>query len=107
MKLTPKLFVAFIICLGVVLGIAYAQTKAPAPPAPAVQASPQGRYQIVFSQHVRADTFLLDTQTGKVWTHTSYPFLEGDPDAWAVQPRLDNDEQERLWIGTQTRKKQP
>jgi hypothetical protein len=25
------------------------------------------RYQIVFNPNVRADTFLLDTQTGRVW----------------------------------------
>src|SRR5271157_3283094 len=29
-----------------------------------------GRYQIVFNPNVRADTFLLDTQVGKVWQLT-------------------------------------
>lgn len=40
------------------------------------------RYQIIFSPHVRADTFLLDTQKGKVWQLTSFPDLEGKPTAW-------------------------
>jgi len=28
-----------------------------------------GRFQVYFSPIMRADTFLVDTQTGKVWKH--------------------------------------
>ena len=34
---------------------------------PPVQRSPDGRYQLFFSPHMRSDTFLVDTATGRVW----------------------------------------
>ncbi len=48
-----------------------------------------GRYTIFFSPHVRADTFLLDTATGKVWVLTKFSDLNGAPSAWDYMPRLD------------------
>ena len=38
-----------------------------------------GRYVITFSPFARADSFLLDTQTGKVWQLTRFSDLEGEP----------------------------
>lgn len=62
------------------------------PKAPqASQNSPQpGRYIILWSPRVERNTFLLDTGTGRVWVLTSYPYLIGEPDAWAYMERLDN-----------------
>jgi hypothetical protein len=37
---------------------------------------PVGRFQIVFSPHLRKDTYLLDTETGRVWV--SYGDKNGD-----------------------------
>ncbi len=55
------------------------------PPTVATAASPapqNGRYAIVFSPNVRADTFLLDTKTGNVWQQVKYTDLDGEPMVW-------------------------
>lgn len=52
-----------------------------------------GRYQIVFSPHVRADTFLLDTVTGRVWSHAQYTSYEGNPSAWDLEHRHDAEDE--------------
>jgi hypothetical protein len=70
-----------------------------------IQSAADGRYQIVVNPSVRADTFLLDTQTGKIWIRTSFSFLEGSPDAWLYQERLDNSAQEDAWIATHAKNK--
>jgi hypothetical protein len=63
-----------------------------------------GRYQIVFSPHARADTFLLDTQTGKVWARTVFTFLQGEPQAWLPEPHLEDEKGEQAWIDLHQRK---
>jgi hypothetical protein len=63
-----------------------------------------GRYQIVFSPHLRADTFLLDTATGRIWSPEKYTSYEGDPTAWTVQPRLDGKTAEGTWLQGETLK---
>ena len=62
--------------------VGWAQTKASVPSKPTVdtlsdstKSQPQpisapGRYQIFFSPNVRADTFLVDTSTGRIWRMT-------------------------------------
>jgi hypothetical protein len=40
----------------------------------------QGRYQIIVNPSARADTFLLDTQTGQTRVHTAITNYEGDPE---------------------------
>jgi hypothetical protein len=49
-----------------------------------------GRYQIVMSPHAARYTFLLDTETGRVWQLTAFTFLNGDPSVWDLMPRIDN-----------------
>ena len=49
---------------------------------PASAAPRNGRYMIVFSPIVRADTFLLDTQKGRVWQLTKNSDLVGEPTVW-------------------------
>ena len=51
------------------------------------------RFQIFFNPNVRADTFLLDTQTGKVWQLTQFTDLNGDPTVWNRMDRIDDDKQ--------------
>lgn len=48
------------------------------------------RYQIVVSPHLRADTFLLDTQTGRVWRQTTFSNLTDQPTVWEEMLREDN-----------------
>ena len=73
-------------------------------PIATAQAVPQNRtpprFRIVFSPHVRADTFLLDTETGRTWLRTAYTHLRGDPTAWEFQTRADNLEELQAWWRT-------
>jgi hypothetical protein len=50
-----------------------------------------GRYQIVINPQARADTFLLDTATGRVWQLVQYSDLKDTPPAWQLMKRIDND----------------
>lgn len=49
-----------------------------------------GRFQIVMRDGVRADTFLLDTQEGKVWQMTTITDIEGQPTVWLFMERIDS-----------------
>ena len=53
-------------------------------------ATPQGRYQIVFSPFARADTFLLDSETGRIWQLSKYVDRQGEPVVWEPMTRLDS-----------------
>ncbi len=65
------------------------------------------RYQIVMSTIQGKNTFLLDTETGKVWQLTTFTFLQGDPETWRPMTKIDNDAEESRWVDTQTRKTAP
>lgn len=56
----------------------------------APSASEVGRFQIVLNPSVRADTFLLDTETGRVWRLVKYTDLKDQPEAWEFMDRLDD-----------------
>jgi hypothetical protein len=56
----------------------------------ATTSSQQGRYQIIISPHAARDTFLLDTETGRVWQMTIFGFLNDEPVVWNAMPRIDN-----------------
>lgn len=86
------------------VGRAFAESPQPKPQ---VSSGGNGRYQIVINTSIRADTFLLDTQTGRVWQLTQYSFLKGNPTAWAYMDRLDNDEQMARWVKQFERVEQP
>jgi hypothetical protein len=60
-----------------------------------------GRFQIFFNPNVRADTFLVDTQTGKVWRMTNYTDVPGSPTIWQYMERIDSREQLDKWIHLQ------
>jgi hypothetical protein len=55
------------------------------------------RYQLFVNPNVRADTFMIDTWTGKVWVHATFTDIMGDPDVWVAQDRVDNDVQMADW----------
>lgn len=72
--------------------------------------APNARYQIVINTEVRADTFLLDTQTGKIWKPISYTDVPGTPTVWKYQDRVDNYDQLMQWgreARAQSEAKQP
>ena len=59
------------------------------------------RYEIVFSPHVREDTFLLDTTTGQTWKQVKYTDVEGQPEIWHPWQRVDNDRHLLEWLSRQ------
>jgi hypothetical protein len=66
-----------------------------------------GRYQLFFSPHARADQYLVDTETGRVWEKVSYTDLVGDPEIWLALPRIDGDIEFSEWLKTQQAKPKP
>ncbi len=56
-----------------------------------------GRYQIFFSPHARADVYLVDTKTGKVWTNVQYTDVQGQPTVWKYQERIDSEKDYMRW----------
>ena len=49
------------------------------------------RFQIVSNPNARIDTFLLDTQKGKVWRMVKITDLEGQPTIWEPMEIIDPD----------------
>lgn len=68
----------------------------------AATANQTGRFQIVISPNVRADTFLLDTWTGKIWRMIQEADVEGQPTIWKYERRIDSEEELFKWLRTQT-----
>lgn len=60
-----------------------------------------GRYQIFFSPHARADAYLVDTSTGKVWSPVTYTDIQDSPQVWKHQERIDSFEDFILWAREQ------
>lgn len=67
----------------------------------AEEISQQGRYQIMFSPHVRADTFLLDTWTGKTWKKIHMADIKNDPSVWVYIEKIDSEHDEIEWLKNQ------
>jgi hypothetical protein len=61
-----------------------------------------GRYQIIVNPNIRADTFLLDTQTGKTWIQTEITNAKGKPTVWMFRERVDNEQEFHDWTKRQT-----
>lgn len=57
---------------------------------PANDRATEGRFQLVISPHLRADTFLIDTSTGRIWQMTEFSALEGKPVAWQEMTIIDD-----------------
>jgi hypothetical protein len=71
--------------LSALLGTAALAQQAPTPSQ--VQTS-GGRYQIIFSPRTERATFMLDTQTGRVWQVINYSYLTGDPTVWVLMDQV-------------------
>lgn len=57
----------------------------------------RGRYQLVINPEMRADTFLIDTETGRIWTKTRYVDLKNEPVIWELNDRADSDGELSRW----------
>lgn len=68
------------------------------PGTPQVTSSSSGRFQIVINPNLRADTFLLDTATGKTWKPVQYTDVRGMPVIWEFQERVDDDAALSRWF---------
>jgi hypothetical protein len=90
-------------CAATILGAVIAATVMgqATPKLPPVTTAVTGRYQIVINPNVRADTFLLDTQTGKVWTPIVCSNCKGEPSRWMYTDRVDNEKEMDSWLDKQ------
>jgi len=79
----------------------------PAPPPPRERITE--RYIIYISPHLREDTYLLDSQTGRVWKQVK---TIGDTEnigstAWEEMPRIDLRENQRIFFSNPPKVKSP
>jgi hypothetical protein len=75
------------------------------PQSPIKTESPtNGRYQLFVNPNVRADTLLLDTQTGKIWRMQTALSFEGDPTIWLPEERIDTLAEYDSWAARHTLK---
>jgi hypothetical protein len=68
----------------------------------ASESSKPGRYQLFFSPHARADVYLLDTETGRIWhpvtvSNAQDTNLKAAPQIWIYEDRIDNEQQFDIW----------
>ncbi len=42
-----------------------------------------GRYQIVLGTMAVKQTYMIDTKTGRIWTHVVNPQRDGEPTSWS------------------------
>jgi len=63
-----------------------------------------GRFTIIFNPNIRADTYLLDTATGQVWSPVNYTDVVGEPTVWRYMDRIDDAEDFDAWAGRQRTK---
>ncbi len=59
------------------------------------------RFVIVFSPHSDGTTYLLDTETGRVWQARQATGAVGEPTVWTYMDRVDNLEQHLEWLRRQ------
>jgi len=77
--------------VGLLSAACWAQDSAKKPIIKTDVSSTAPRYQLFSNLNVRADTFLLDTATGKIWQMTTYTDMRGDPTVWVLTTHIDSD----------------
>jgi hypothetical protein len=89
--------VSVLVALVTMVAIVTAQQSAPAR-----TSGPEiGRYQVFINPQIRADTFLLDTATGRIWTPGRYEAFVDEPRVWELQTKVDSETQLRAFLATQ------
>lgn len=102
-KQSAKWLFSLIVCIGVA-GLVYrAGAQQQVANVKRVEAANE-RYRIVINSNVRADTFLLDTETGKTWVQTVYTDLKGEPTVWMYREHIDDEQSYMTWLRTQSLK---
>lgn len=93
-------FLVLVFCLST---LAAAQTKAPQPKVTLAQPQIQaGRYQMFVNTELGVNgTFLLDTQTGKLWHRVQFTDIAGQPFAWVPQLKFDSEQEVQAWASLQ------
>ncbi len=81
--------------------------KQPAAAAAVPAQSHVGKYQLFFSPLARADVYLVDTETGKIWkpitiTNAKDTNLKSAPEVWVYQERVDSQRDFDTWMATHT-----
>jgi hypothetical protein len=61
-----------------------------------------GRFQLFFSPHARADVYLVDTATGRIWkpitmSNAKDANFKTAPELWVYQDRVDNEQEFDSW----------
>jgi hypothetical protein len=79
------------------------QSKIPTAVAAAPAQSHVGKYQLFFSPHARADVYLVDTETGKIWkpitiTNAKDTNFQSAPEVWVYQERIDSERDFDVWM---------
>jgi hypothetical protein len=100
-----KHWLTVVTSLGVVAFAAYLFSTRGLEAQTAPPSGPVGRYQIVINPQMRADTFLLDTATGRIWAPGRYTDYVDDPRVWELESKVDNNQQLEAFLATKTRKK--
>jgi hypothetical protein len=95
LKGIQKYIIVALVVIGMMFAVAIAQSTHPV--APPSNSAPNGRYQIIFSPLARADVYLLDTETGKVWHPVTITNVKGDPEIWLPEDRMDSQEAYAKW----------
>ena len=54
-----------------------------------------------FNPTVRADTFLVDTETGRIWRVRTVTEVVGEPSVWLPEERMDNAAELHTWLSRQ------
>ena len=98
-----KPWIAALILVACGAAVLLAQSTRPAPRT----AGTSGRFQIVMNPAARADTFLLDTATGQIWQRTKYTDLDGQPEVWQYQDRVDSQVDLLAWAADHGRRPAP
>jgi hypothetical protein len=101
-----QLFAVVLVLVGLAIGqgVGRSQVTKGTPAQTATQEkSSAGRYQIFFSPHARADVYLLDTETGRIWhpvtisNTTDRNLKSHPPEIWIYQDRIDSEQQFDAW----------
>jgi hypothetical protein len=97
---------ALVVVLLVIVMAAFGQTAKPTQPAKLTASEPAqshaGKYQLFFSPLARADVYLVDTETGRIWkpvtiNNAKDTNLTGAPEVWIYQDRIDTEQQFDTW----------
>lgn len=99
-----RYIVAATICILAVLALAQSRSG------PSFVSGNSGRYQLFLSPLARADAYLVDTTTGRVWHPVTITNLSGNgttasPEVWLPENRFDSDLAFDQWAAQQPTKK--